>query len=1111
MAGSPKKSPLHLILFFVAIAALSLFATIIYQRYGSPEKVVDTAIRTKLLQGKEHQALFGDYKPTNSNVYSASLYDHKVDAPSVFRPPWAELVESSPNGDYSFSWRVKLSFKAVFSVVIDEKAPEDFSFLLSARDGAKRFVKSDNLTIPSDDVILDPGIYLLKVSSSGPLDFFSVAFAKARQGQPPATSTASVGGHSIEPLYLQLDARARDGLDRFVELALQTERETIVKTPKGRVDAVIIENKGDKDATNHLDAAITLSGRTIVHLEGFPSLDVKIKGGLTFKGFSSFKLYKLSTKSGLYDFVFLSIFRDMGLFVPRQELVLLHVNGESKGVYILMETFSADLFTNQELLEGDVVGVDSDRMFFDYPYGATLKNRYFHRLKEPGNKRKASRSFLSRDFLKRIDIDHTAKYISMSALYVMGHGLGVDDLRFYSNPATGTFYPIPRDLNPGLWGSGEPYIPYLTHFAWLIDSPVYTIYPVKSLRKHDHSPLFLPTFTGVTDLHYSLASFLSTPVGLEAVNRYLGFYLSNSALKAKIEKRLVNTLTEARMANIYDILVRSQLIESEKNGVQFLGDIFRFHRLPEALTFSDGKKYYLWNIRTAENLDAGLSPSFLSPVTYKISRKEQENQYALTFLIEKKIFEILEEAGVSAGKKSYKRIKEPSGGSGEPRSDKTVLSMDVKPYGAIYAPSGKGVEVVRENIVEHLATLQPDRDKALVLFLVRNATDEVSDFRLSIRDAIASISPVVNKTFTIHPDPGPDQVTVLQVMNNQFLRGEKLRLLAFEVAPGKDAIFYTLKMPAGSHVFFPKYMYIPPSGGGKPSEAVLNSTLPAGFVERADGFHIAPGSELTIDQDVVIASGKSLHIGEGSTLNMAKGCSIKVTGSLNIQGTKERPVRFLSAGVEPWGGLYVGGDSTSVVKAVLKNVVFDNYGTFPKTRVAGLSLNGGISFYNSRVVIDSVVLTKARGEDAINFIKSIVEINGMDIESAFSDAVDMDFSNALIKGLHITESGGDGLDLSVSLVTLEDSTFEQAGDKGVSAGEMSRVYVLNSRFIGNAMGIANKDQSYVEVSGSLFEGNELALAEFIKKPSFGKPVSKMQDNTYKNNKSDYEWLGYYSY
>jgi hypothetical protein len=123
----------------------------------------------------------------------------------------------------------------------------------------------------------------------------------------------------------------------------------------------------------------------------------------------------------------------------------------------------------------------------------------------------------------------------------------------------------------------------------------------------------------------------------------------------------------------------------------------------------------------------------------------------------------------------------------------------------------------------------------------------------------------------------------------------------------------------------------------------------------------------------------------------------------------------------------------------------------------------------------------------------------------------MDFSNALIKGLHIKESGGDGLDLSLSLIRLENSSFVRSKDKGLSVGEMSRVYVTGSGFIGNNMGIANKDQSYLEVSGSIFDSNETALAEFIKKPAFGKPTSKMEDNIYKNNKSDYEWLGYYSY
>ena len=97
---------------------------------------------------------------------------------------------------------------------------------------------------------------------------------------------------------------------------------------------------------------------------------------------------------------------------------------------------------------------------------------------------------------------------------------------------------------------------------------------------------------------------------------------------------------------------------------------------------------------------------------------------------------------------------------------------------------------------------------------------------------------------------------------------------------------------------------------------------------------------------------------------LAKGRSIKVTGDLFIKGTKERPVRFLSLGPEPWGGLYVGGDSLKAVKAVLRNVTFDNYGSFPKTRVAKLSLNGGITFYNAGVFIEGAVFSNAKSEDA---------------------------------------------------------------------------------------------------------------------------------------------------
>jgi len=61
------------------------------------------------------------------------------------------------------------------------------------------------------------------------------------------------------------------------------------------------------------------------------------------------------------------------------------------------------------------------------------------------------------------------------------------------------------------------------------------------------------------------------------------------------------------------------------------------------------------------------------------------------------------------------------------------------------------------------------------------------------------------------------------------------------------------------------------------------------------------------------------------------------------------------------------------------------------------------------------------------------------------------------------------------------------------------------------MGIANKDQSVLEVRDTVFEANGVAVAEFIKKPYFGRPSSTLEGVSYKENKDRYKWLGFYSY
>ena len=123
----------------------------------------------------------------------------------------------------------------------------------------------------------------------------------------------------------------------------------------------------------------------------------------------------------------------------------------------------------------------------------------------------------------------------------------------------------------------------------------------------------------------------------------------------------------------------------------------------------------------------------------------------------------------------------------------------------------------------------------------------------------------------------------------------------------------------------------------------------------------------------------------------------------------------------------------------------------------------------------------------------------------------MDYSEADIEGLRISRSGGDGLDASFSIITCKNGSFEHSKDKGISVGEGSSVIISDSSFISNQMGIANKDQSTLSVSSSLFKDNRIAVAEFIKKPYFGRPTSIITNNVYKSNDSRYEWLGFYTY
>jgi len=63
---------------------------------------------------------------------------------------------------------------------------------------------------------------------------------------------------------------------------------------------------------------------------------------------------------------------------------------------------------------------------------------------------------------------------------------------------------------------------------------------------------------------------------------------------------------------------------------------------------------------------------------------------------------------------------------------------------------------------------------------------------------------------------------------------------------------------------------------------------------------------VTLDADLVIASGETVRVGPGTTFNASEGVTIRVEGTLFVEGTTSEPVRFLGNGVpRSWEGIVV--------------------------------------------------------------------------------------------------------------------------------------------------------------------------------------------------------------
>jgi hypothetical protein len=241
-----------------------------------------------------------------------------------------------------------------------------------------------------------------------------------------------------------------------------------------------------------------------------------------------------------------------------------------------------------------------------------------------------------------------------------------------------------------------------------------------------------------------------------------------------------------------------------------------------------------------------------------------------------------------------------------------------------------------------------------------------------------------------------------------------------------------------------------------------------------------------VDEIVLIPENKILVFEKGAQVDFVNRGGLISYSPVFMNGTKEEPIIIKSS------------DSTAnaftVLKAHLRSqieyVTFTNLNTLD---FEGWTLTGAVNFYESDVDIYHTQFLNNHCEDALNIIRSDFKVSEAKFRNIFADAFDSDFCTGLLDHSHFSNVGNDAIDFSTSQIHIEDCKMVDIGDKGVSGGEGSTLWVRNTSLSRCNIGAASKDLSQVELINVSIDSCKYALVALKKKPEYGAATLSTRD------------------
>lgn len=183
--------------------------------------------------------------------------------------------------------------------------------------------------------------------------------------------------------------------------------------------------------------------------------------------------------------------------------------------------------------------------------------------------------------------------------------------------------------------------------------------------------------------------------------------------------------------------------------------------------------------------------------------------------------------------------------------------------------------------------------------------------------------------------------------------------------------------------------------------------------------------------------------------------------------------------------------SKLVINGNFKDVNFNfksNY-DFEKTNLTNIRydhnlLTGCANFFKSKFSNVKIFSENMICEDSVNIKNSNGNLKKIEINNSFYDAIDFDFSKLNIDKLNINYAKNDCADFSFGKYFIEYSNVNKCGDKGLSIGEKSNVFLKDINVNNSKIGVASKDSSVTNIKKAKVNNSKFCLSAYKKKKEF---------------------------